>query len=90
MLSIVLSLLPAACTRPEEVRSWTFPSMVECLKGVRHDSGAGIARITTETPTEIAGKLTNGAIFSCTGVPVPGAAPRYQAFYSAEMQYIRP
>ena len=90
MLSMFLSLLLVACTCPEEVRTWTFPSMVECLKGVRHDSGAGIARITTETPTEIVGKLTNGAIFSCAEVPIPGAAARYQAFYSAEIQYIRP
>ena len=85
ILPIVLSLLLAACTCPEEVRTWVFPSMVECLKGVRIDSGAGIASITTETATEIAGELTNGAIFSCTEVPVRGAAPRYQAFYSAEM-----
>lgn len=78
-------LMLTACTCPEEVRTWAFPSMVECLKGVRLDSGAGIASITTETSTEIAGELTNGAIFSCTEVPVPGAAPRYQAFYSAVM-----
>ena len=75
MLTISLSLLLPACTCPEEVRTWTFPSMVECLKGVRHDSGVGIARIRTETSTAIAGELTNGAIFSCTEVLVPGAPP---------------
>lgn len=85
MLPVYLSLLLAACTCPEEVRTWTFPSMVECLKGIRLDSGARIASITTETSNEMAGTLTNGAVFSCTEVPIHGAAPRYQAYYSAEM-----